>query len=61
MSVASPRQSWRWSDASPASAEIADVALLPGAGLHGILNHTDTTHRAALALPEQGFWAPIAS
>ncbi len=26
-------------------------------GRHGILSHTDSTHRAALALPDQGFWA----
>lgn len=37
--------------------EIADLALLPGAGRHGILSHTDSTHRAALALPDQGFWS----
>jgi hypothetical protein len=37
--------------------EISDLALLPGAGRHGILSHTDPTHRAALALPDQGFWA----
>ena len=37
--------------------EIADIALLPGAGRHGILSHTAATHRAALALPDQGFWA----
>jgi len=37
--------------------EIADLALLDGAGRHGILNHTDPLHRAALALPDQGFWA----
>jgi uncharacterized protein (TIGR03032 family) len=37
--------------------EISDLALLPGAGRHGILNHTDPTHRTALALPNQGFWA----
>lgn len=39
--------------------EISDIALLPGAGRHGILNHVDPGHRAALALPEQGFWAQI--
>jgi uncharacterized protein (TIGR03032 family) len=37
--------------------EISDLAVLQGAGWHGILNHTDNTHRAALALPQQGFWA----
>lgn len=37
--------------------EISDIALLPGAGRHGIMNHTDDSHRAALALPDQGFWA----
>ena len=37
--------------------EISDLALLPGPGRHGILNHTDALHRAALALPDQGFWA----
>ncbi len=37
--------------------EVSDIALLPGAGRHGILSHTDPGHRAALALPGQGFWA----
>lgn len=37
--------------------EISDIALLPGAGRHGIMNHIDDSHRAALALPDQGFWA----
>jgi uncharacterized protein (TIGR03032 family) len=40
--------------------EIADIAVLPGPGRHGILSHTDTTHRSALALPDQGFWATSA-
>ena len=37
--------------------EVSDLALLPGPGRHGILSHTDATHRAALALPDQGFWS----
>lgn len=37
--------------------EIADLALLAGPGRHGLLSHTEPTHRAALALPDQGFWA----
>ncbi|ESQ87279.1 hypothetical protein ABAC460_19850 [Asticcacaulis sp. AC460] len=37
--------------------EISDLAVLSGAGRHGILNHSEPGHRAALALPEQGFWA----
>jgi uncharacterized protein (TIGR03032 family) len=39
--------------------EISDLALLPGGGRHGILNHTDDSHRAALALADQGYWAPL--
>ncbi len=41
--------------------EISDLALLPGAGRHGLLGHTDPAHRAALALPGKGFWAPPTS
>lgn len=37
--------------------EVADIALLDGAGRHGLLSHTDPLHREALALPGQGFWA----
>lgn len=37
--------------------EVADIALLGGAGRHGLLSHTDPMHRDALALPDQGFWA----
>ncbi|MFC3029389.1 MULTISPECIES: TIGR03032 family protein [Roseomonadaceae] len=37
--------------------EVSDLALLPGTGRHGILNHADPAHRLALALPGQGFWA----
>jgi uncharacterized protein (TIGR03032 family) len=37
--------------------EVADIALLDGAGRHGLLSHTDPLHRDALALPDQGFWA----
>jgi uncharacterized protein (TIGR03032 family) len=37
--------------------EVSDISLLVGPGLHGILSHTDPMHRAALALPTQGYWA----
>lgn len=37
--------------------EVSDLALLEGPGLHGILSHADPVHRAALALPEEGYWA----
>ncbi len=37
--------------------EVSDLALLPGAGRHGMLNHTDEAHRGGLTLPDAGFWA----
>lgn len=37
--------------------EVSDIALLSGPGLHGLLNHADPNHRAALALPAEGYWA----
>ena len=37
--------------------EISDLALLPGAGRHGLVSHTDPIHSDALALPDRGFWA----
>ena len=37
--------------------EVSDIALLTGPGMHGILSHTDPMHRAALALPTEGYWA----
>jgi uncharacterized protein (TIGR03032 family) len=37
--------------------EVSGIALLEGPGLHGILSHAALVHRAALALPEEGYWA----
>jgi uncharacterized protein (TIGR03032 family) len=36
--------------------EVSDLALLEGPGLHGILHPADPMHRAALALPAEGYW-----
>lgn len=41
------------------AAEVSDLALIPGQGRHGLLNHTDPSHRSALSLPDQGFWAAL--
>lgn len=37
--------------------EVSDIALLDGAGRHGLISHADTLHRNALALPDMGFWS----